>query len=48
MIQFFLRFLREKDKTPGFDKDSRAEARCESFQEKGKIGAKVIKTEEKK
>jgi hypothetical protein len=25
------------------DKDSRVEARCESFQEKGEIGARVIK-----
>jgi hypothetical protein len=25
------------------DKDARAEARCESFQEKGEIGARVIK-----
>jgi hypothetical protein len=43
MIRFFLRFLREKEKTRVFDKDSRAEARCESFQEKGEIGARVIK-----
>jgi hypothetical protein len=43
MIRFFLRFLQEKEKTRVFDKDSRAEARCESFQEKGEIGARVIK-----
>jgi hypothetical protein len=29
MIRFFLRFLREKEKTRVFDNDSRAEARCE-------------------
>jgi hypothetical protein len=36
--------LREREKT---HKDSRAEARCESFQEMGKMGAKVIKTAKK-
>jgi hypothetical protein len=47
MIRFLLRFLREKEKIQVFEKDSRAEARCESFQEKGKIGAKVIQTAKK-
>jgi hypothetical protein len=48
MIQFFLRFLREKEKTRVFSKDSRAKARRESFQEKSQIGAKVFKTAKKK
>jgi hypothetical protein len=47
MIRFFLRFLREKEKTRVFSKDSRAKARRESFQEKGQIGAKVFKTAKK-
>jgi hypothetical protein len=40
MIQFFLVFLREKEKIRVFAKDSRAEARHESFKERGKMGAK--------
>jgi hypothetical protein len=46
MIRFF--FLRHKEKTRVFNKDSRAEARCESFQEKDKMGVTVIKTTKKK
>jgi hypothetical protein len=33
MIRLFLRFMREKEKTPVIAKDSRAEARRESFRE---------------
>jgi hypothetical protein len=33
MIRFFLRFMREKEKTRVNDKDSRAEVRRESFRE---------------
>jgi hypothetical protein len=48
MIRFFLHFLREKEKTRVFSKDSQAKARRESFQEKGQIGAKVFKAAKKK
>jgi hypothetical protein len=44
MIRFFLVFLREKEKIRVFAKDSRAEARHESFKESGKMGAKILKT----
>jgi hypothetical protein len=43
MNRFFLRFLREKEKTRVFDKDSRAEARRKSFPEKGNMLRKVLK-----
>jgi hypothetical protein len=33
MIRFFLRFMREKEKTRVIDHDSRAEVRRESFRE---------------
>jgi hypothetical protein len=48
MIRFFFRFLREKEKTRVFDKDSRAEARREfqaervTWAEKKRISAKNI------
>jgi hypothetical protein len=40
MIRFFFRFLREKEKTRVFDKDSRAEARRESQAERVKCAGK--------
>jgi hypothetical protein len=43
MIRFFLVFLVEKEKIQVFAKDSQAEARHESFMERGKMGAKTLK-----
>jgi hypothetical protein len=43
MIRFLLRFLREKEITRVFAKDSRAKALCESSTEKDKMGQKVGK-----
>jgi hypothetical protein len=42
MIRFFFVFLWEKEKTRVFDKDLRAEARCDSLPEKRNIVRKEI------
>jgi hypothetical protein len=48
MIRFFFRFLREKEKTRVFDKDSRAEARRESQAKRVKwAGKKRISAQNK-
>jgi hypothetical protein len=45
MIRFFFRFLREKEKTRVFDKDSRAKAWRESLPEKGNMLTKMLETQ---
>jgi hypothetical protein len=45
-IRFFLRFMREKEKTRVNDKDSRAEVRRESFREDQKKLFFSVKTDQ--